>query len=288
MESGPAAAPLLRPMEVGELLDEAFDLYRRNFRLFFGIAMLLYAPLGLLILTGGENSGWTSLGNIVGGIAGLVTTCALGYAAIDRIHGRATTIAGAYRRGLGRMLRLFSASLIAGLAAFAGLLLLVVPGVIVILWMQLLTPVAVVENRGGIGALERARKLAQGELWRLFFIGIGLMMVVGVFNLAMLGLVGLLVGVFGLEDAAPGEPVDSTVQYVAFAVIYLVYTLSQSAWAPLLTLTQSLAYVDLRIRKEAYDLELLTGEVEARVAAARSAIPAPGGTPPPGAMEPAT
>lgn len=285
----PAAPPLLRPLMVGELLDEVFDLYRRNFRLFFGIAVLLYAPLGMLIVVGAGRTGSQALANVLSVLAGLLTTCALAHAAMERIHGRPITIAGAYRRGLGRVLRLLSGTIVGGLALFAGVLLLIIPGIIVALWMQLLPPVAVAENRGGVRALERCRWLAGGQLWRLVAIMLGLALVVLIFNLAILGMVALLAGVFGLEDAEPGEPVDTTAQYVVYVLVFLVYTLSQSAWAPLLTLTQVLAYIDLRVRKEAYDLELLAEAAEARVAAARAAGPSPGpAPPPPGAMEPAT
>jgi hypothetical protein len=284
---------LLRPLTVGELLDEAFDLYRRSCRLFFGIAVLLYAPLGMLIVVGAGSTGSQALANVLSVMAGLLTTCALASAAMERIHGRLISIAGAYRRGMGRILRLLSGTIVGGLALFAGILLLVIPGIIVALWMQLLAPVAVGENRGGVRALERCRWLAAGQLWRLVAIMLGLALVVLIFNLAILGMVGLLVGVFGLEDTAPGEPVDTTAQYVAYVVIFLVYTLSQSAWAPLLTLTQCLTYVDLRIRKEAYDLELLTEAAEARVTTAPPVAPSPmpGHMPPPGpagAVEPAT
>src|SRR5438046_4808811 len=44
----PLLPALLRPLEIGDLLDEAFDLYRRNFRLFFGIMVILDLPITLL------------------------------------------------------------------------------------------------------------------------------------------------------------------------------------------------------------------------------------------------
>src|SRR5438105_7397633 len=43
----------LRPLSTGELLDKTFSLYRQNFVLFFGIAVLPQAALFLFIILGG-------------------------------------------------------------------------------------------------------------------------------------------------------------------------------------------------------------------------------------------
>jgi len=53
--------------------------------------------------------------------------------------------------------------------------------------------------------------------------------------------------------------------------VTLLLVLFQSAWTPALAAAQYLMYVDLRIRREAYDLELLAGAVEGRVEQERGA-----------------
>jgi hypothetical protein len=58
------------------------------------------------------------------------------------------------------------------------------------------------------------------------------------------------------------------------AVVMLVTVLFQSAWTPVLAAAQLLMYLDLRIRREAYDLELLVAAVEARQSAEKSAATA--------------
>src|SRR5262245_21796366 len=42
------AAPALRPLRLGELLDRAIRLYRRNFLTFIGIIAIVYVPLMIL------------------------------------------------------------------------------------------------------------------------------------------------------------------------------------------------------------------------------------------------
>src|SRR5262245_31630552 len=44
----PQALPALRPLHLGELLDQAIRLYRRNFITFIGIIALVYVPLMIL------------------------------------------------------------------------------------------------------------------------------------------------------------------------------------------------------------------------------------------------
>ncbi|MGB9587354.1 MAG: hypothetical protein ACPL7O_04170, partial [Armatimonadota bacterium] len=60
------AQRVLRPLTLGDLLDEAIDLYRGNFTLLAGIAGLVYMPLaglGALI----ELSVFQASGNLSGG-----------------------------------------------------------------------------------------------------------------------------------------------------------------------------------------------------------------------------
>src|SRR5439155_9386454 len=84
--------PLLRPLEILELLDESFDLYKRNFRLFFGIAVLVNTPVSLLGLAA-RGSIPTAVGiRILASLISLLTMTALTRAALDRILGRPMTI----------------------------------------------------------------------------------------------------------------------------------------------------------------------------------------------------
>ena len=45
-----ATLPELRPLRMGELLDHAIRLYRKNFFSFIGIISLVYVPISLLPL----------------------------------------------------------------------------------------------------------------------------------------------------------------------------------------------------------------------------------------------
>jgi hypothetical protein len=256
-------------MEVGELLDEAFDLYKKNFRLFFGIAMLLAVPLGVLLLATPQNSEARLAVNVITYVVTPITTCALTYAALERYLGRQTTIARAYRLGLTRFLRLLSGYLVFGLAALIGFLALVLPTFVVALWGMLLLPIVVVENRGGVAAFNRARELSRGQVWRLFVLALGLALVVLIFLLVLATLAGLAASFLGVDQPDQIDRSSSMMLLVQAGVIVLSL-LFQAAWSPVFAAAQLLLYLDLRIRREAYDLDLLADAAEARVATARS------------------
>jgi hypothetical protein len=277
MSSKPPLQPLLllRPMEILEILDESFDLYKRNFRLFFGIALLLNAPVSLLQGAIGASSG-TALSLAL--LASVVTLAALTRAALDRILGQRTTIAAAYRHALRRLFRVLFGLIAYLLAIMIGLILLVIPGLVIGLWWMLFLPVIMGENRGWFEMLRRPVDLTGNHLWRLFFVALGVGFIGIIIASVLFGLEGLVEGVAGID---PNHPDFSNgVGMAIFAAYLLAGALIQSAWAPVVTTVQTLVYVDLRIRREAFDLELLTSGVEARLAAERA--PAPTGTPAPG------
>jgi hypothetical protein len=144
---------------------------------------------------------------------------------------------------------------------------------------MLMAPVVVVENRGGFGALERARKVAAGNLWRIFFVGLGLLFVTLVFSLVLVTLAGLIGAMTGLQSGVAPDRSDPAVLLLQ-AGTTIILMLFQSAWTPVFAAAQLMLYIDLRIRREAYDIELLVQAVEERVQAAKDlaslAIPLPG------------
>jgi hypothetical protein len=138
-----------------------------------------------------------------------------------------------------------------------------------------MVPIVTLENRWGIGMLKRAHQLSAGNLWRVFFVSLGLALVVLVFAFVLLALAGLI---GALLEATPSQPVDrsNVALLVLQALVVVISVLFQAASSPIFAAAPLLAYLDLRIRREAYDLELLTAAVEERVAAMRAPAPMPG------------
>ncbi len=109
--------------------------------------------------------------------------------------------------------------------------------------------VVVVEKMGPVAALGRAWRLSAGNRWRIFGIQILLFILNIVLSLLIGGLFGGLVAAGG-QGGAPGQfGVTSVVQS-------LVNLASTIIWAPVEWIAFTVLYYDLRVRKEAFDLQL--------------------------------
>src|SRR5947209_7246555 len=145
-----AAAPHLRAMNMGDLLDATFALYRRNFALFAGIAAVLGIPQAIINIatstarpsttgfstnsgTGNATFNFTQfwhyfallgVGGSIGFLFGLIVTGALARAIAARYLAETMTINQAYASvGIGTFVTLVVAALLltlGGLLAVAG------------------------------------------------------------------------------------------------------------------------------------------------------------------------
>lgn len=293
-----AALPRLRPMNMGDLLDATFALYRRNFALFAGIAAVLGVPQAIINIaialvrppvprfttttgTGALNYDFTGLGQsyallgaggIVGFLFGLIVTGALARAIAARYMGEPMTIKEAYASlGIGTFVTLLIASLVltvGGLIAFFLALGLVIAAAIVL--SNIIGPIAVLlgvllgigivvgaiylgvsflffpevivlERRGVFTCFSRSWRLVSGSWWRVFGIYIVLAILAGILTsvagAAAAALLGF--GSGGLASAA-GAAINSIASI-------LIQPFQRGALV--------LLYYDMRIRKEAFDLE---------------------------------
>jgi uncharacterized membrane protein len=130
-------------------------------------------------------------------------------------------------------------NVLTGLAVFAGLMLLILPGLYVYFALLLVYQIVVIERVYALDAMKRSQELMAGSLWR----GVGLMLVVGIVTTVVTLAVSMTLGL--LPMAGP----------IANALVSAVTMAFQSA--VLLVL-----YFDLRCRHEAFDLEHLARAVE--------------------------
>src|SRR2546421_4993726 len=79
---------MLRPMDYGEILNEAFDLYKRNFGLFAGIGASVYIPYYLFTALGARYPIITVIASIIFYIPMAAANGAIIKALADRYLGR--------------------------------------------------------------------------------------------------------------------------------------------------------------------------------------------------------
>jgi hypothetical protein len=245
---------------VGEILGDAFALYRRHWQNLIAIVAVIVIPLSFVQVLLGElwiREGLTREelrngvrvvdGAVVAGVlASLVVaatsilmwtvlTGAITRAAAGTFLGRDLDIGDSYRYGLARFWSIVLIGVLAALAIAGGFILLIIPGFIVLAHLTCAMPALVIEDHRGRAALRRSWNLVRGFGWPVF----GIIIVAGLLS----GLVnGVLTAPFGDNWAA---------RSIA-ASIASVLTM------PYMALVGVFIYLDLRVRKEQYsaaDLE---------------------------------
>lgn len=287
-------APVLRPLSVGDIIDRMLRLFRANPMLFITIALLPSLVVELLQRVAGVSqtfdlndfsAAFTTpganpiprtfrqvdpvLATVVGLIAAAVSLIQIGAlveAIGQRYLGRPITVREAYVRGLRAVPRLILAGIVAvfGLAVVflliaAALALLsssssLVPVAVLIglvaflflfpwalLSLAVVGPAIVLEHLGPIAAIRRSFHLMDRARLR----ALGLYFLLWIITIV----VGIVFGVIFLVSFV-SEP-------TLRAVLQTIASVASSAIAgPLLYGAAVLLYYDLRVRKEAFDLQL--------------------------------
>lgn len=275
--------PELRPMSTSELLDRTFYLYRNNFALFAGIAALAPAlafAVQMLAMAIGVPTefGRHELGANQGGLIAFAILFALillliylvatqvSYGAtvhaVSKVHlGEPTSIRDAYRRirpFWGRLvaiplfigLRLLGVGIVVGIAMVIPLLnFILLPlgvwwGVYIYTRCSLAGAACVLEGTSAGDSIARSQSLADKAAWRIFLI---------------LLLTGILGAALSYALTVPAE-VLTRVQFARPIVSFtrqLGDFVGQTLAAPIGAIALTLVYYDQRIRKEAFDLEVM-------------------------------
>jgi Membrane domain of glycerophosphoryl diester phosphodiesterase len=270
----------LRPLSLGEILDRSFALYRGNFALFIGITVipqLLILALNLAqIFLGLSNAvpqapdssefqagaaaaspALVGVGVVIGiltvivfFVAYLLSQGATVSAVADLYVGHGTTIRDSFKKVRRDLGTLFGVVMLNGLAVMGGMILLIIPGIYMACRLMLAVPAAVLENLGPRSSLERSFALTKGSAGRAFLIlllyFVLLMVVATAFTLpATLG-------------AATARN-DPAMMRIWMALAQVLNTVGTVLVTPILTIASSVLYFDLRVRKEAFDLQMMMG-----------------------------
>ena len=287
-------APQLRPLGVGDIVDRVFALYRSKPLLYIALAAVPYLIFILVIAVAtlalaGTFVGLAAFANLLAAgdvpdpaqfaaavisfigfvlfivVAAVVIlsaqTTALVYAMSARYLGRQVTLGEAFRAGLRATPRVIGAGLLifvlfvllwavlAVIMAVSQQVIVVVVAFIVglvgtfyILASTLVTPiVATLESVGPITALRRAWSLSAGNRWRI----LGLQLLLVVLN----GVISAVVSAIFVTTIIG----DATLRTVAQQLVNAATTI---LWAPVEWGTFAILYYDLRVRHEAFDLQL--------------------------------
>jgi hypothetical protein len=285
----------LRPMEFGEILDGALQLFRRHFGLFLKLSLaVMWLPLafsiywrarffGLATATPEQTAAvmqsqivpfalWGMVWGVLYGAGMLLLTAGSIRVISDSYLGREPQFGDSLQFGVGKIVPLFLVGLgktlllflliilsgvVIGLTGVAGgmAVLLVFIEAIAAVWLfiyvacgyMVTTPVVVLETlSSNFDAFGRSWELTKGARGRVF----GLVFVAGLISSVLPALVLSAVGAL-IGQLAPAATIAWT---VIAAVLPVVLT-------PIVPCVLTLAYYDLRVRHEGFDLQLLSEQL---------------------------
>jgi hypothetical protein len=261
-------------MEVGDLLDETFRMYRRHFFLFAGISVILAIPLaaltgyGLLSLSNNLLQALSSdrtpdlnqltptlvilvVAMLVGFALYPFTSAVVVYAACESALGRPVTLWGV----VGGVLRRYFP--IAGYLILCWLMVLTFCLLPLWIWIWVgwiaVLPVMFIENTGLVAAMGRSWRLVEGRWWRTFLI---VFLIVVLWYVVRLALGAALFLVNALLQIVLTPLVTLAIIGAASEVLYALAT-------PVVQIALVLIYFDLRVRREGLDLFQLAQHVAA-------------------------
>ncbi len=234
----------MRAMSLGEILDGAFAVYRRHFGTLFGIAVVCYGIPALLDvyveLRGGVifAAGMWILARILSAVGGLIAAGATVKVVSDAFLGIEPVMGDAMYFAAGKMWRILVAGVAKYLLIVLAGLLLVVPGIIVACGYAVVVQAVVLEDlQAATDALGRSWNLTRGHKWKVFFLGV------------------VLFALLAVPSAAAG----AITAFVPAAAVLVA--LVQLLIYPIFSCAFTLFYYDLRVRKEAFDLEHLSHQL---------------------------
>jgi hypothetical protein len=238
----------LRPRSPTELVDAAFQLYRRDPIPFITGLALIYVPwLVVSAATGlaevladptalALNPGrmmWLGLGT---GITYILASSITTSLANDAYFDRTVDVAKAFRLVFQRFGGIFLASLITGVSVMLGTLVFILPGIYIYCRLFATKQAILLEGSGGGASIGRSWRLSKSSVRHIL----------NTLGLALL--LNLAVGI-GANVLAKMIPSQIVQQVIATIVGCLVY--------PIVGIIETMLYYDIRIRREGFDIEYL-------------------------------
>jgi hypothetical protein len=261
----------LGEMTVGDILDRGLKLLFARLPVFYAINLIILLPtivvevVGPLVL---RNDGGNGAGAEQLALAGItlvavfvsvvlrpIATAAILHIVMEEYAARRTSMTAALAFAMSRFLPLLVASFLVGVLVFIGTCLCCVPGIYFAVIYSFVGQVVVLERLGVGESLQRSQNLVTGFWWRVF----GVLFLIGLVALAVQGVIAMC-----LAFALPSEkiiPVQGggfrvEVNPLNHVISSLTGQLVQILFASYIAVCTTLLYLDLRIRKEGFDLEL--------------------------------
>jgi hypothetical protein len=280
LEGDYANAPELRALGVGEVIDVSIKLFRKHAATLLKTVAVVVAPvqiLGALILvsvTPGDaaftfpsttpgfdepaavdpGAIWptivaTLITTVLGFVSGQLATAASMKAITEGYLGEEPDWKDSLRFAFQRIRSLIWLAIMSGFLIVVGLVLCVVPGIWLAVSWFVAVPVLLVEGERGWSALKRSFDLVKSRFWPVLGVA-ALGQIISSVISAILGAGFILLTAFVIH----GELASFLGSAIASSLASILIT-------PFIAATTAIVYLDLRVRKEGLDLELLARRI---------------------------
>lgn len=256
----------LRPLGIGEIVDGAVKLVRVDLRHLWGAAAGIFLPVALVqwwdLLDAdlaGETtaSGIASLFLMGSGLEGwsfpVLVVLALIVLRPFVLHSADEVLFGRARATIPQVLHSLPKAALSSLLKtpliVAGALLGGVPGIVVATRLAVVESTVVSEGTGPVAAIPRSYRLVKGRTFPILG------------TLTVLLLVRLGVALVLNGAAASGVFLDLQPAATRLFIVLATYLTAVMIW-PVALAAKALVFADLRVRKEALDLDLLIGSLD--------------------------
>jgi len=263
----------IRPLGLGEIIDTSIRIYMRRFKAMTLAVAVAAGPLlliGAFIQTSTQPEGLgfptaplepgeelpftgrdlaiflagTLVSLVISIIAGQIATAATLHSASGAYFGEPADWRGSLRFAFKRMRSLLWLALLTTVFALLGLAACIGPGVWMYVAFSVAVPVLLIEGTVGMGAITRSQQLVSGRWWSTF----GTLAVSQLLALVVALPFSAVVGVAGALSASG---------LVLGLLTGVVTVVTSVLTTPFIAAVTWVIYVDLRVRKEGFDLELL-------------------------------
>jgi hypothetical protein len=259
--------PELRPRGIGEILDAAVVLYRTRFSQLVRYSAIVIVPLQVLLTivnlsaqpdrfsvtfngsaTPQFDSGGAQLGAlfvilVVGLISHAFVAAVTTRFVADEYVGLEEPAAQAARTAYRRYFAVLGVGLLAGMSQIAGLAFCFVGSFAVQAFFAVAVPIVILERRGVFAALGRSIELTRSHFWHVLGLVLAASLLTAFLNIA-------LVAGLNIWSTRGGSPTSLAIaQGVVNTIAALITT-------PFVAAAIVTLYFDLRIRDEAFDVQM--------------------------------
>ncbi|EEG77964.1 hypothetical protein [Dethiobacter alkaliphilus] len=256
---------MIKRMNVGDILDHTFSIYRNDFKSYWTLVALGIVPAALLNILSlllfpvaaidpldgvgvMINSGFFAgsiIFAIVGGILQAIAYGGLIKKSAEQIAGGDIEANDAFKFGVRKIVPALVGGLLVAVAVFLGFLALIIPGIYLIVSFAMYFHTIIIEDEGPLGGIRRSRRLIKGYWWR----SLGVFILIGILTGIIASIVaipfGLLSGFFFVGNPTTYAIVNTLVNIPVHILI-----------TPLTAIAYTLYYYDLRVRQENLDLDM--------------------------------